>query len=129
MEEQRARQEREAQSAVEKTAAETAPAAAGTGNLSFQLPTGLGVELWVMRAFWTDTNEEAMLAQALAMSVGGNMEEKAPAPAAADDNLAAMTEEEQIAFALRLSMQPASEDTMEVDSKDDGTSIDVRGVK
>ena len=70
-----------------------------------------------------------MLAQALAMSVGGNMEEKAPAPAAADDNLAAMTEEEQIAFALRLSMQPASEDTMEVDSKDDGTSIDVRGVK
>ena len=47
-----------------------------------------------------------MLAQALAMSVGGNAGESAPATGG--DDVSMMTEEEQIAFALRLSMQPAA---------------------
>ena len=55
---------------------------------------------------FAETNEEAMLAQALAMSAGGNVGDSAPATGG--DDVSMMTEEEQIAFALRLSMQPAA---------------------
>jgi len=109
MEEQRARQQAEAganpQEGGGEAGAETAaPAAAGGGE--------------------EDTSEEAMLQRALAMSMGG-----APADSGTPD-LAAMTEEEQIAYAMRMSMadseeQPAAQggESMEVDEKEDYSEV------
>ena len=66
-----------------------------------------------------DTNEEAMLARALQMSVEGGEESEAPAPATpapaaapapadAGEDLGMMTEEQQIEYAMRLSMQASA---------------------
>jgi hypothetical protein len=54
--------------------------------------------------FFLAPNEEAMLERALAMSLEGG-EEKQSTPAVPD--FAHMTEEEQIAFAMQMSMQDA----------------------
>lgn len=67
-----------------------------------------------------DTSEEAMLQRALAMSMGGGEESGSAAP-----DLAAMTEEEQIAYAMRMSMAEGAEaggsgggaESMDVDDK------------
>jgi len=86
MEEQRARQE----ATTGAAGGGEAPAAdAGT-------PTGAGA----------DAEDDPVLARALAMSVGGgSATPSAAAPAGgAEPNLSAMTEDEQIAYAMRMSM-------------------------
>ncbi|XP_063231500.1 26S proteasome non-ATPase regulatory subunit 4 isoform X2 [Bacillus rossius redtenbacheri] len=89
MEEQRQRQEEEAR---------RVQAASGTEG-SAPVP----------EAIKEAPNEEAMLERALAMSLerGGEEEQQRPAPAVPD--FAAMSEEEQIAFAMQMSMQDAQE--------------------
>ncbi|XP_064630340.1 26S proteasome non-ATPase regulatory subunit 4-like [Lineus longissimus] len=84
MEEQRARQEEEARKVATGSAAETPQ------------PTGEA------------SNEEALLEEAIKMS----MRTESTEPTSADQDVSSMTEEEQIEFALRMSMQMsmASED-------------------
>jgi len=73
-----------------------------------------------------DTSEEAMLQRALAMSMDAAA---TPAAAAAEPDLGAMTEEEQIAYAMRMSMAEGQEETaqggegMEVDDKEDYSEV------
>ncbi|CAH8298957.1 unnamed protein product, partial [Schistosoma turkestanicum] len=55
------------------------------------------------------TSEEAMLQQALAMSMQMNNTESSSLPM--DIDLAAMSEEDQIAYALRMSLQQMGEET------------------
>ena len=86
MEEQRARQE-----------ATTGAAGGGEGPAAEAgTPTGAGA----------DAEDDPVLARALAMSVGGgSATPSAAAPAGgAEPNLSAMTEDEQIAYAMRMSM-------------------------
>jgi len=71
------------------------------------------------------SNEEALLQRALAMSMDTTEgEETAPAARAPTRDLASMTEEEQIAYAMQMSMadmpgeDPPKEESMEVDDKD-----------
>ncbi|KAK6621585.1 proteasome regulatory particle base subunit rpn10 [Polyplax serrata] len=66
-------------------------------------------------------NEEVMLKRALAMSM--ETEETSPAPVPDFEN---MTEEEQIIFAMQMSMQDAKEDEEKGGKKDD-TSMEVDG--
>jgi len=102
MEEQRARQQAD-------TGA-TNPGEGGQETPAGGQPAAAGGE---------DTSEEAMLQRALAMSMGGG-EESGSAP-----DLAAMTEEEQIAYAMRMSMAEGAEaggsgggaESMDVDDK------------
>jgi len=109
MEEQRARQQAETGGA-EGTPDQPAEPAAATADAS---------------------NEEALLQRALAMSMDtGEAEEAAAEPPAAarsqaPRDLASMTEEEQIAYAMQMSMadmqepeEPAKEESMDVDDKD-----------
>lgn len=84
MEEQRARQEDEAKKAMETTATEPAPVQE------------------------TGTNDEAMLRQALTMSLG--QEEEAPTTPNVP-NFSSLTEEEQIAYAMQLSLQNSADNT------------------
>nr|CAG4650267.1 EOG090X08NC [Sida crystallina] len=93
MEEQRQRQEDEARRAGTQPAAET-PASAAAGGVA--------------------SNEDAMLERALAMSmdqptsaVTGPTSAPAAAPATNFPDFSAMTEEEQIAYAMQMSMQEA----------------------
>ena len=86
MEEQRARQEDEAKKAMETTATEPAPVQE------------------------TGTNDEAMLRQALTMSLG--QEEEAPTTPNVP-NFSSLTEEEQIAYAMQLSLQNSADNTTE----------------
>lgn len=109
MEEQRQRQEEEARRAQVASAADGSTPA----------PT----------AIKEAPNEEAMLERALAMSLEGG-EEKQSTPAVPD--FAHMTEEEQIAFAMQMSMQDAQDqaggkdDSKEV-KKDKEIPMDVEG--
>jgi len=111
MEEQRARQEATAPGAGEAPVASSeATAAAAAAGVA-------------------DAEDDPVLARALAMSVGGSATPSAaPASASAsaasaEPDLSAMTEDEQIAYAMRMSMQEDastptggdSEDKMEVD--------------
>lgn len=71
------------------------------------------------------TNEEALLQRALAMSMDTTEgDEAAPVARAPSRDLASMTEEEQIAYAMQMSMadlpgeEPAKEESMDVDDKD-----------
>ncbi|CAC5406298.1 PSMD4 [Mytilus coruscus] len=86
MEEQRARQEDEAKKAIESTATETTPVQE------------------------TGTNDEAMLREALTMSLGQE-EEAAPTPSG--QNFSSLSEEEQIAYAMQLSLQNSADNTTE----------------
>jgi len=103
MEEQRARQQADTGATNPGEAGQETPAAGGQAAAA-------GGE---------DTSEEAMLQRALAMSMGGG-EESGSAP-----DLAAMTEEEQIAYAMRMSMAEGAEaggsgggaESMDVDDK------------
>jgi 26S proteasome regulatory subunit N10 len=79
MEEQRARQE-----------AETGPGAVPAEGAAPETPGAAA-----------DGEDDPVLARALAMSVGGS---ETPA-ASAEPDLGAMTEDEQIAYAMRMSMQ------------------------
>nr|CAG4644075.1 EOG090X08NC [Lepidurus arcticus] len=93
MEEQRQRQEEEArrtQTAAggEPVAAPAAATGSGAGAVGGAAPT----------------SEEAMLEQALAMSMGGEDTVKSRTAAPVPD-FASMTEEEQIAYAMQMSMQ------------------------
>lgn len=83
MEEQRQRQEEEARRTVSATATE---------------PTGQNTA--------DDTNEEAMLEQAVAMSLANTETPPTSRPVVPD--FAAMTEEEQIAYAMQMSLQNAT---------------------
>lgn len=56
------------------------------------------------------SNEEALLQSALAMSV-----DPSPMPGFNPDNFANMTEEQQIAYALQMSLADADKDAMEVE--------------
>jgi len=108
MEEQRARQQAEAGS---------------TPGPQEGMEVGGGVAANPAAAGEEDTSEEAMLQRALAMSMGG-VEEAAP-------DLAAMTEEEQIAYAMRMSMADGGgeeaaagpQESMEVDEKEDYSEV------
>lgn len=109
MEEQRARQQADG-GQPNPQEGEATPAAA---------PGGAAVE--------EDTSEEAMLQRALAMSMDAA---PAAASAAAEPDLGAMTEEEQIAYAMRMSMADGQEETaaqggeeMEVDDKEDYSEV------
>ncbi|GFQ93999.1 26S proteasome non-ATPase regulatory subunit 4 [Trichonephila clavata] len=100
MEEQRQRQEEEARRTVSATSNEP------TGQ-----PTTDG------------SNEEAMLEQAVAMSLATESNTATPSPAVPD--FSAMTEEEQIAYAMQMSLQQTQEGSddeagvpMETDDKD-----------
>ena len=106
MEEQRARQE------AENTASGGAQAGEGEGA---QAPAAGAGEAVTASATEED---DPVLARALAMSVGES------AAASAEPDLSAMTEDEQIAYAMRMSMQAeegssgpsgASEEKMDVD--------------
>ena len=106
MEEQRARQE------AENTASGGAQAGEGEGA---QAPAAGAGEAVTASATEED---DPVLARALAMSVGES------ADASAEPDLSAMTEDEQIAYAMRMSMQAeegssgpsgASEEKMDVD--------------
>ena len=105
MEEQRARQE--AENATSGGQAEGQPAAAGATE---QAGAAVAEE------------DDPVLARALAMSVGES------ASAGGEPDLSAMTEDEQIAYAMRMSMQdegtPAatSEEKMDVDEPSAGSS-------
>ncbi|XP_044740254.1 26S proteasome non-ATPase regulatory subunit 4 isoform X2 [Chrysoperla carnea] len=123
MEEQRQRQEDEARRA------QAASAATADGG-SDVMKTAIKEET---------ASEEAMLERALAMSMAQNDAEMKPvgeaatkpaAAAAADVDFANMTEEEQIAFAMQMSMQDAQEmstetkkEPMEVDQIDDYSEV------
>jgi len=113
MEEQRARQEAES----------GAPAGAGSGEApaADAAPTAMA---------GADAEDDPVLARALAMSVGGSgASSAAPAAAAsasgAEPDLSAMTEDEQIAYAMRMSMQEDastptggdSEEKMDIDEQ------------
>nr|CAX76321.1 putative phosphatidylinositol-4-phosphate 5-kinase, type I, alpha [Schistosoma japonicum]CAX76322.1 putative phosphatidylinositol-4-phosphate 5-kinase, type I, alpha [Schistosoma japonicum]CAX76325.1 putative phosphatidylinositol-4-phosphate 5-kinase, type I, alpha [Schistosoma japonicum]CAX76328.1 putative phosphatidylinositol-4-phosphate 5-kinase, type I, alpha [Schistosoma japonicum] len=86
MEDQRMRQEHEVNADNETTT-----------TVTTSLPAGAG------------TSEEAMLQQALAMSMQMNNTESPSLPM--DIDLAAMSEEDQIAYALRMSLQQMGEET------------------
>jgi len=62
-------------------------------------------------------NEEAMLEQALAMSMEVEDDAAAP-PAHAQPDIASMTEDEQIAFAMQMSMQEAKDQAADKSSTD-----------
>jgi len=113
MEEQRARQEAEG----------GAPAGAGGGEApaADAAPTAMA---------GADAEDDPVLARALAMSVGGSgASSAAPAAAAsasgAEPDLSSMTEDEQIAYAMRMSMQEDastptggdSEEKMDIDEQ------------
>ncbi|KAL4231667.1 26S proteasome non-ATPase regulatory subunit 4 [Mactra antiquata] len=85
MEEQRARQEEEARK-VQTESAE----AAGKGPIEA-------------------SNDEAMLEQAISMSMGGGVEEQQKTPSVPD--FASMSEEDQIAYALQMSMQNSADNS------------------
>lgn len=109
MEEQRARQEAESGgTAGGADAGGEAPADAATAAVA-------GADAM---------EEDPVLARALAMSVGGSAASSAapatPKAAAAEPDLSAMTEDEQIAYAMRMSMQEEaeggdSEEKMDID--------------
>jgi len=113
MEEQRARQQAEAGS---------------TPGPQEGMEVGGGVAATPAADGEEDTSEEAMLQRALAMSMGGGggVEESGP-------DLAAMTEEEQIAYAMRMSMadggaddsapEAGAQESMEVDEKEDYSEV------
>lgn len=102
MEEQRQRQEEEAR---------RAQTAAGTDGTVAAQPIK------------EEPNEEAMLERALAMSMETG--EEAESRAAPVVDFANMTEEEQIAFAMQMSMQDAQESTSEKKKKEE--PMDVEG--
>lgn len=98
MEEQRARQEDEARKVAAQSATEVST------------PAG------------EESSEDAMLKQALEMSMQPDSEEAAPNTAAPQEfpDFAGMTEEEQIAYAMQMSMAAGGEDeAMETDAGDD----------
>lgn len=95
LEEQRHRQEEEARAAGEVQETQSAPATA--------MATGAG--------------DDDMLRAALAMSMGQEVPSTAP-PGGRHVNISSMSEEEQIAYAMRMSMQQdISESPMETDVK------------
>jgi len=99
MEEQRSRQEDEARKAAAQSVAETG------GTVSAE-----------------DTGEDALLKQALEMSMVQDEESAEPTPAVPD--FATMTEEEQIAYAMQMSLTSSAmddEDTATPMETDDGT--------
>merc|ERR1712083_201819 len=72
--------------------------------------------------------DEAMLARALEMSMEpGDAKSSSNTAASAEPNLAAMTEEEQIEYAMRMSMQES--DTAEGTSKDEKMDVDEPSTK
>lgn len=111
MEEQRARQQAEVGTPANKPEEE-----GGEEGTPASVPTAAAGE--------EDTSEEAMLQRALAMS----MDSTEAAASAVEPDLAAMTEEEQIAYAMRMSMAEGKEDGkegegMEVDEKEDYSEV------
>jgi len=109
MEEQRARQQ------ADVTSDAPAPTPGAEGGAVAGQGAGAGAE---------DTSEEAMLQRALAMSMGGA--EAGAEAASAEPDLATMTEEQQIAYAMRMSMaesDPAAggsgAESMDVDKPED----------
>jgi len=105
MEEQRARQQ------AEGGGEETAPAPAAGG-------VGVGED---------ESSEEALLQRALAMSMDTG---EAGGAAPKERDLSSMTEEEQIAYAMQMSMadaekpeEPAKAESMDVDEKDDYSEV------
>nr|CAG4651943.1 EOG090X08NC [Triops cancriformis] len=94
MEEQRQRQEEEARRNQ----------AAGEGSSATAAPAGTGAAPGDAGAAPAASSEEAMLEQALAMSMGGEEAVKSRTAAPVPD-FASMTEEEQIAYAMQMSMQ------------------------
>jgi len=135
MEEQRARQEAQsggggaaAAPAAAADAAGAAPAAkAATGTGEIAVATGAGIAGTASGA--AGTADDDQLQRALEMSMAVDSDQPviaAPQPpasaasaASAEPDLSAMTEEEQIAYAMRMSMQESaggsSDDKMEVD--------------
>uniref|UniRef100_A0A182QT28 26S proteasome non-ATPase regulatory subunit 4 n=1 Tax=Anopheles farauti TaxID=69004 RepID=A0A182QT28_9DIPT len=104
MEEQRLRQEEEQRRATANSAAEgTASAASGDNEATAGSATGASSSAGAARAGEPHA-EEAMLERALALSTGEIMPTDDSMP-----DFANMTEEEQIAFAMQMSMQDAQE--------------------
>jgi len=104
MEENRARQARE-EAATGPTTMDTATVEPGTAST---VPA---------------PEDEAMLARALEMSMEpGDSKSSASAGASAEPNLAAMTEEEQIEYAMRMSMQ--ENDNAEGNNKEEKMDVD-----
>lgn len=109
MEEQRQRQEDEARRATEASSTETG-----------------GVKAAPIKE---EPSEEAMLERALAMSMEEDAADPASAAAAPSVDFANMTEDEQIAFAMQMSMQDAQEtpdkkdEPMEVEGDEDYSEV------
>lgn len=112
MEEQRARQQAEAGGGKTEDGAEGEAKAAAPAE--------------------EDTSEEAMLQRALAMSMDTGEAGAAASGSAGTPDLAAMTEEEQIAYAMRMSMADGGDDaaggaqggeSMDVDEKEDYSEV------
>eukprot|EP00088_Acartia_fossae_P029778 TRINITY_DN3066_c0_g1_i1.p1 TRINITY_DN3066_c0_g1~~TRINITY_DN3066_c0_g1_i1.p1 ORF type:complete len:398 (+),score=170.57 TRINITY_DN3066_c0_g1_i1:45-1238(+) len=115
MEEQRARQQAEAGGGAAAPASD-APAGGEAAATGAAQPAAAAAAAGGGGGGAEDTSEEAMLQRALAMSMDSGESGGAP-------DLAAMTEEEQIAYAMRMSMAdgadagPSGGESMDVDEK------------
>lgn len=101
MEEQRQRQEESARRAAAEGGAEVGGAGSSSGTPA-------------VTAEATGTTEEALLEKALAMSLqaeteGANSNQTTPTKSAAEPDFGSMTEEEQIAYAMQMSLHPGAE--------------------
>lgn len=108
MEEQRQRQEEEARAASVATAADAAPAdAAASGASTSEASSSAAGPSAGTPATDAGTTEEEMLEKALAMSRESEL--MAAIDRVSDVDFAAMTEEEQIQYAMQMSLQAPSE--------------------
>jgi len=135
MEEQRARQEDEARKVAAQSAAEVSTPAgedpktpAGfKRKLDDRSPAARSIEPFskdpnARLSNVAESSEDAMLKQALEMSMQPESEDSAPNTAAPQEfpDFAGMTEEEQIAYAMQMSMAAGGEDeAMETDTGDE----------
>jgi len=131
MEEQRVRQEDEARKVAAQSAAEVTPApgeepktpVGSKRKLDDRSPAARSIEPIPkdpnarLSSVVAESSEDAMLKQALEMSMQPDAEETTSAPEF--PNFAGMTEEEQIAYAMQMSMAADGEDeAMETDTAD-----------
>lgn len=117
MEEQRQRQEESARRAATDSGATDAAAGSSTAP-----PAGGSAEV-------TATPEEALLERALAMSLqaqkeGTATDEASPTKSSSDPDFGSMTEEEQIAYAMQMSLAPADEPGSPVPMETDDANIE-----
>ena len=117
MEEQRQRQEEEARQTAAASTATSGQATAQASESVVKSSLTTSIEPVDVPTTSAGTTEEQMLEKALAMSLDHNFSTSDSV------NLAAMTEEEQIQYAMQMSLQAsqAKEEPMETDDSNDKT--------